>query len=67
MDSLPISIELDGQTFHGLYWVEAGIVTVTTGLATKRAELGHTSADDVARLLLREIADDWRKRSDGAP
>ena len=39
-----------------------GIVTVTTGLTTRRAELGHAPADAVARLLLKEIVEE-RKRS----
>jgi hypothetical protein len=55
MDTCEVSVELNGETYSGLYWIDNGIVTVTTGLTTRRAELGHAPADAVARLLLKTI------------
>ena len=62
MDTCEVSVEVDGKTYFGLYWVESDIVTVTTGLTAKRAELGHAPADAVARLLLKEIVQETSGR-----
>ncbi len=66
MDTCDISVEVEGTTYPGLYWVDAGIVTVTTGLATKRSELGSAPAEAVARMLLKEIAQEEKQRTAGS-
>jgi hypothetical protein len=58
METFEVSVEINGKTYFGLYWIEEGIVTVSTGLTTRRAELGHAPADAVARLLLKQIVEE---------
>jgi hypothetical protein len=58
MDARDISIELEGRTYHALYWTEENTITVSTGLRSRRAQLGHTDEEAVARLPLREIVEE---------
>jgi hypothetical protein len=67
MDTCDVSVEVDGKTYSGLYWIDAGIVIVSTGLTTRRAELGHASAEAVARLLLKEIVLEKMQTGQPAP
>ena len=52
-----VTIEKDGKTYAGYYSVEAKTVTVRTLDGTKTTQIGGSTPVNVARMLLRELAD----------
>jgi len=62
--SYPITIESDGGSVSGTFVVSGNTVTVSTGGATKSAQLsgagGAVDAQRVARILLGELARDGK-------
>ena len=50
-----IEIQIDGRTVRGTYYVEKGIVTVTTLYGRKSTQVGGSSPESIARLLLRSL------------
>ncbi len=50
-----VTITQDGKTYTSHYTVESGTVTVTLGLRTVTAQIGGSTAEAVARMLLREL------------
>ena len=53
---LPITCELNGNTYQGKYWVAGKIITVATGLGGKSTQVGENPPEEFARQLLRELA-----------
>ena len=51
----PITIEMDGKQHHGFYRVESGVVTVTTLEGKNATQIGGSTVEIVARMLLREL------------
>jgi hypothetical protein len=54
----PVTIEIDGKTYKGNYWVAGKILTVSTGKGGKSRQVGSTSAEVLAQQLLRELVKD---------
>ena len=52
----------DGKTYTGSYTVESGVVTVTSSYGSKATQLGRTQAEQLARLMLRELVIDYKSR-----
>jgi hypothetical protein len=52
-----VELELDGTRFAGSYSVESGVVTVVYGRFTKSTQVGDSSSERVAKMLLRELVD----------
>jgi len=50
-----VTIEVNGTTYMDHYTVSAGIMTVSTGLGSKPAQVSGHQHDSLARLLLREL------------
>jgi hypothetical protein len=50
-----VSVETNGTTHNGRYTVESGVVTVTYGFYHKATQVGESSSDRIARMLLREL------------
>jgi len=55
-----IEIQIDGRTVKGRYYVERGILTVTTAHGQKSTQLGGSSGGSMARMLLRELANEGK-------
>jgi hypothetical protein len=51
----PVTCEIDGETYRGTYWVAGKIITVSTGMGGKSTQVGSTSAETLAKQLLREL------------
>jgi Flp pilus assembly protein TadB len=60
-----VSIERDGKTFIGEYTVTKGMLKVITSGGQKETQLGGTSADALARLLLAELVNGGKAWGDG--
>lgn len=56
--SVPITVEENGVTYTGHYRVEGGVVTVTTSLGSKSTQIGGSSAEAVAYVLLYDLIDE---------
>lgn len=52
----PVTIDIDGQTYQGTYWVAGKILTVATGSGGKSRQVGSHPPEVLARLLLTELA-----------
>ena len=59
-----VEVEMDGQQHAGTYIVESGVVKVSYSNAGSKAiqALGHSSPETIARMLLRELVMDARRR-----
>jgi hypothetical protein len=53
MDS--VCVEVDGETYTGVYSVRGGMLVVTFAGASKEMRVGGMSQQIVARQLLREL------------
>ena len=53
--TIPVSIELGGQTYEGTYFVSQDMITVSSGWGTRTTQLGGTPPYELARMLLAEI------------
>ena len=51
-----IEVEVEGRRFGGHYVVDRGVITVTTAFQSKSAQLGNSSPEHLARVLLHELA-----------
>jgi hypothetical protein len=51
-----ITIEFNGKHVTGRYDVTGGVVTVVAWNGIKKAQVGRSSAEKVAQMLLRELA-----------
>jgi hypothetical protein len=50
-----IEIQIDGRAVKGSYYVERGMVTVTTAYGQETTQLGGSPADSIARQVLRDL------------
>src|SRR5947209_4847460 len=56
-----LSITLaDGRVVHGHYGVHEGMVTVLTARGSKTTQLGGSSGESLAHIMLRELADEGK-------
>lgn len=53
----PFTVEIDGKTYQGTYWVAGKILTVATGSGGKSRQVGDKDPETVAKLLLGELAE----------
>jgi hypothetical protein len=58
-----IEYEIDGNRHRGWYYVEDGLITVSTEFGRKCTQLGGMRAEALARMLLRELI----REQDGHP
>ncbi len=56
----PVTCEIDGKTYKGIYWIAGKILTVTTGKGGKSKQVGPTPAEDLAKLLLQDLVKDGK-------
>ena len=56
----PVTIEIEGKTYKGSYWVAGKILTVSTGLGGKSRQLGAVPAEALAKALLVQLAKDGK-------
>lgn len=52
-----MAVEVDGRTVRGSYRVERGIITVSSSAGSRSTEIGGSTAEQLARLLLLELAE----------
>lgn len=52
----PVTCEIDGKAHRGTYWIAGKILIVSTGRGGKSKQVGRTSAEALAKRLLRELA-----------
>jgi hypothetical protein len=57
-DWKPVEIKVHGRKVRGTYYVENGIVTVTSLYGEKSKQVGNSSPESIARLLLRNLHDE---------
>ena len=62
LNQRPVSIEIEGRTISGTYSTWAGVITVTALGRTKKAEIGSMRTSWFARMLLRELASEVKRR-----
>jgi hypothetical protein len=51
------TIEVDGQSYKGTYWVAGKILTVATGLGGKSKQVGTMEPEELAKKLLLELVE----------
>jgi hypothetical protein len=56
----PITVELDGQTHKGTYWVAGKILTVATGRCGNSKQVGTMEPEVLAKQLLLELVKAWK-------
>ena len=54
----PVTIEIEGKTYKGNYWVAGKILTVSTSKGGKSRQIGLTPAEVLAKQLLQELVKD---------
>ena len=55
-----ITMTRNDKTYSAFYRVEGGVVTVTTISGRKSTQVGGSTAEFVARMLLRELIDEGK-------
>lgn len=53
--SFPVRVQIDGKPYAGSYYVDRRTITVTYGIRKKTTQLGGSSPDGLARILLGEL------------
>jgi hypothetical protein len=53
-----VTIELDGKPYSGTYIVDRGSVRVSFGAGSKITQLGGSTAEHIAKLLLAELVNE---------
>jgi hypothetical protein len=56
----PITIEIDGKKYKGIYWIAGKILTVSTGNGGKIRQVGSTPAEALAAALLQQLASEGK-------
>jgi hypothetical protein len=56
----PITIEFAGRMISGTYTVWAGTISVSSAHGRKTARLGASKPDGLARIMLRELAQEGK-------
>jgi hypothetical protein len=57
----------DGRRLTGRYHEYDGMVRVITAHGTKATQLGGSPGDSLARLLAKELADEFQRQQDSPP
>ena len=57
-----VLVEVGGKSYTGHYMVEKGMLTVSTLTGRKTTQLGGSTPASLARILLRELVEEERKR-----
>jgi hypothetical protein len=52
----------DGRNVRGWWQVHNGMVTVSTGLASKTTQVGGSSPENLARMMLYELVKEGKDR-----
>jgi hypothetical protein len=59
-----VTIDFDGRTITGAYTVWSGLITVSSALGKKTAQVGGSRSpdarDELARIMLRELAEEGK-------
>jgi hypothetical protein len=50
-----VSIEVNGKTYNGTYTVDGSIISVSFALGSKRTQIGGSSPESLARVMLCEL------------
>jgi len=53
--SIPVSVDLDGISYHGTYSLSGGMITVSSDYGTNTAQVGGRPPDELAQMLLMEL------------
>jgi len=53
--SIPVSVDLDGISYHGTYSLSGGMITVSSDYGTNTAPVGGRPPDALAQMLLMEL------------
>jgi hypothetical protein len=53
-----VELDLDGTRYVGSYSVENDVVTVVYGLSKKGTQVGDSSTERIAKMLLRELVEE---------
>ena len=53
--SIPVSVDLDGITYHGAYSLSGGMITVASDDQTTTVPVGGRPPDALAQLILMEL------------
>ena len=56
----PVTIEIEGETYKGNYWVAGKILTVSTSKGGKSRQVDSTPAETLAKQLLQELVKDGK-------
>ena len=61
-----MSVEIDGATHHGTYYVEGGTATVTVsnGLGSKTTQRGGLDVPTKAKMLLQDLVREQAARAE---
>lgn len=51
----PISVEFEGATYSGTYYAESRSVTVESAYGSMQAQVGSSTGEGIARLVLLEL------------
>jgi hypothetical protein len=57
---LPVSVEINGKAYSGTYTTERDIITVSTAMGHKAAQIGGMTAETLARFMLRELVNEGK-------
>ncbi len=52
---VPVSIEVNGRTYNGVYTVDGSIISVSSAIGSKRTQIGGSSPKNLARVMLSEL------------
>ena len=56
----PVTCEIDGKTYKGNYWIAGKILTVSTSRGGKSRQVGTTTAENLAKELLLQLAQEGK-------
>ncbi len=57
-----VKVEIDGKSYIASYVVDRGVVRVTSGYGSKATQVGASSPEHIARILLRELLAEQQTR-----
>ena len=56
----PVTIEIEGKTYKGNYWIAGKILTVSTSRGGKSRQVGTMPAEELAAELLLRLAQEGK-------
>jgi hypothetical protein len=57
-----ISTELDGKRYEGTYAIESGVVRVSSPYGSDATQIGNSSPETIARILLAELVTKYLRK-----